>query len=80
MNAWQRLLAASTLTAGTAWGLITHPKLDSGVIVNDGIEMEVEIMTMDAEIDDNEVTLDVNLESVEVQLSDNELTIEVEEW
>ena len=30
MNAWQRLLAASSLAIGTAWDLITHPKTGGG--------------------------------------------------
>ena len=39
MNAWQRLLAASSLAIGTAWDLITHPKTGSGVVVNTGATM-----------------------------------------
>lgn len=30
MNAWQRLLATSSLVMGTAWDLITHPILQLG--------------------------------------------------
>lgn len=42
MNAWQRLLAASSLAIGTAWDLITHPKLGgAGVIVNNGATIQL---------------------------------------
>ena len=37
MNAWQRLLAASSLAVGTAWDLITHPNTGgSGSTYNTG--------------------------------------------
>ncbi len=37
MNAWQRLLAASSLALGTAWQLISSPRTGgSGVTVNNG--------------------------------------------
>jgi len=37
MNAWQRLLAASSLAIGNAWDLITHPRTGgTGVIINTG--------------------------------------------
>jgi hypothetical protein len=38
MMFWQHLLAASSLPAGTAWELITHPRTGgAGVVVNNGI-------------------------------------------
>lgn len=37
MNAWQRLLAASSLAIGTAWDLITHPKTGgAGTVISNG--------------------------------------------
>jgi hypothetical protein len=38
MSAWTNLLAASSLAAGTAWDLITHPRLGGGsILVHDAI-------------------------------------------
>jgi len=43
MNAWQRLLAASSLAIGTAWDLITHPKTGgAGVVVSNGATITVD--------------------------------------
>lgn len=41
MTAWEFLKTASALATGTAWGLITHPKTGSGVVLNDGYRVEV---------------------------------------
>ena len=42
MNAWQRLLAASSLAVGTAWELLTHPRTGgTGVVVNTGAQADV---------------------------------------
>jgi hypothetical protein len=38
MSAWTNLLAASSLNTGTAWDLLTHPRLGGGsILVHDAI-------------------------------------------
>jgi hypothetical protein len=38
MSAWTNLLAASSLAAGTAWDLLTHPRLGGeSILVHDAV-------------------------------------------
>ena len=72
MNAWQKLLAASQLAAGTAWQLISNPKLGTGggVIVNDGIAIELA---------DNSIQIEVTPMQIEVEVSSAEVIAEVQD-
>jgi hypothetical protein len=81
MNAAQWLLTKSSLAFGSAGAhLASVLATGSGVVVNDGIETEVDIMTLDAEIDDGVLELGLSNEGVVAEVADNELTVEVEEW
>ena len=70
MNAWQRLLAASTLAIGSAWDLITHPKLGSGVVVNTGAVAVVLDTTLSVALVDHTVAVSVGFAPVAAVVSD----------
>lgn len=78
MNAWQKLLAASQLAAGTAWQLISNPKqgVGGGIIVNDGIEVELPESTVEVEITTMQVEIEIAPAQFEVEIVDS--TVEVE--
>ena len=77
----QALLAASSLASGTVWDLITHPRTGgTGVVVNDGISVELSTMTFDVEIDEQGLDVQVIDEVPAVEINDNTIIIEVEEW
>lgn len=69
MTAWAKLLAASQLLAGTAWQLISSPKVGgAGLIVNDGVTAEI----------GDETAVEVDLGSAEVEVQSTSIEIEVE--
>lgn len=81
MNAAQLLLAKSSLLFGsTGAHLVSVLAAGSGVVVNDGIETEVNLMMLDVEVDDSVVEIELSAEGVVAEVADNELTVEVEEW
>ena len=60
MNAWQRLLAASSLAIGTAWDLITHPRTGgSGVVVNNGATVALTDNTVLIALTDNSMGISI---------------------
>lgn len=78
---YQRLLAASSLPSGTVWDLITHPRTGgTGLVVNDGISVELSTMTFDVEIDEQGLVAQVIDEVPVIEINDNTIIIEVEEW
>jgi len=78
---YQRLLAASSLPSGTVWDLITHPRtVGTGLVVNDGISLELSTMTFDVEIDEQGLDVQVSDEVPVIELNDNTIIIEAEEW
>lgn len=71
MNAWEKLLAASQLTTGSAWDLLSNPKQGgAGLVINDGVAVEVAEMPVEVE---------VLLEQIEVALGDNTVIVEIED-
>lgn len=80
MNAWQYLLSRSSILVGTAWEHITSPLRPTGLVVNDGIAVEVDEMTVEATVEDLAVDASVDLSPVEAQVEDNPIIAEVEEW
>ena len=60
MIAWEKLLAASSLVVGTAWDLISSPKLGgAGVVVNDGVQVLLDISPVVANLVDSRVTVEM---------------------
>ena len=75
------LVAASSLPSGTVWDLITHPRTGgTGLVVNDGISVELSTMTFDVEIDEQGLVAQVIDEVPVIEINDNTIIIEVEEW
>lgn len=71
MTAWENLKALSALAVGTAWQLITSPKLSgSGVIVNDGIEVEIADAPLSAELAAETFTAEIAPAPVVVEIAD----------
>lgn len=71
MTAWENLKALSALAVGTAWQLITSPKLSgSGVIVNDGIEVEVADVPISAELAAEAFAVEIAPASVVAEVAD----------
>ena len=81
MTAWQNLIAKSSIAVGTAWDhLASLLAVGTGVVVSDGITVEVDQMVVDATVEDTPVEASVDLSQVEAQVEDNPIIAEVEEW
>lgn len=83
MNTGAQLLANSSLSSGAAWALLANPKGPSGsfgLVVNDGITVEVEVMSIDVEFDDQASVVEVDQGDLSFEINDEPITIEVEEW
>lgn len=81
MTAWANLLAKSSIAVGTAWDHLTSILTGgSGVVVNDGIAVEVAEMVVEATVEDLAVDASVDISPVEAQVEDNPIIAEVEEW
>jgi len=68
MSAWDKLLAASSLLAGTAWQLISSPKTGSG---SGGT---VYVQQISASVDDGIVTATVSTDVDNVTWQDNTIS------
>jgi hypothetical protein len=77
MTAWQKLLAASSLTSGTAWQLISNPRIGSGVVVNDGIAVDVAEEPFLVELDAMQLDVELSDAAVEVELADAVVVAEI---
>jgi hypothetical protein len=78
MTAWAKLLAASQLLAGTAWQLISSPKVGgAGLIVNDGVTAEIGDEPVAVEVA-GATMVEVNLDSQDVAAQIGTIEIEVE--
>ena len=81
MTAWQTLTANSTLLSGTAWQHLNNQTAGSGgVVVSDGINVEVNTMTVEIELDVS--TLEITMADVPVviEFSNESIVLEVPEW
>lgn len=88
MTAWVKLLAASRRDSGTAWQLISDPKLGGGLIVSDGIavdlsdspyEVEFEPMQIDVELSEAAVAVEVADTAIEVEISPETIEVEIQQ-
>jgi len=68
MSAWDKLLAASSLLAGTAWQLISSPKTGSGSGAT------VYVQQIDVRLDDGNVSSSVVVDVDSVELQDDTIT------
>lgn len=87
MNAWQNLLAASSLTVGSAWDLITNPKIGGfGNIYNTGAEAIIDSSpigvtissAVDVSIANTTLVVEINNTSVETIVSPDIIGIVVD--
>ena len=70
MNAWDYLLASSSLTTGTAWDLLTHPKIGGGsILVHDAVGT-INDISVSAVVNDLSVSAVVNDISVSAVVND----------
>lgn len=78
MNAGQYLLAKSSLASGTAAAhLLSLIATGSGLVVNDGIDVELSTMQITVELDDSPVSVEIADTPVEVELSTTEIIVEI---
>lgn len=78
MTAWARLLAASQLVAGTAWQLISSPKSGgSGVVVNDGIAVELTNPDWSVEVQMAVVEVELTAPQIVVELAEQSIAVEL---
>jgi hypothetical protein len=66
MSAWTNLLAASSLAAGTAWDLLTHPRLGGGgsSLVHDAVGI----------VNDSSVSASVNTDPIVAVTNDTSIS------
>ena len=71
MTAWNVLILNSTLPSGSAWDHLNAQQAGgTGVIVNDGIAVE---------IDFEPVALEVLLQDIEAEVADEPIVVEIED-
>lgn len=71
MTAWAQLILHSTLPSGTAWAHLNAQEAGgTGVVVNDGIEIELGPMSLEVE---------VLMQDVEAEVADEPIIVEVED-
>lgn len=75
MTAWTQLTQHSTLPSGTAWQHLNAQLASGGTIVNDGITVDIEFSSVDAEIADDAILAEINDTGIVVELDEG---IEVE--
>lgn len=78
MTAWDKLIANSALETGTAWEHLQNQQGGAGfgVVVNDGIEVELMDMELEAVVDDG-IDVEINDTSVEAVLEDEDIQVEI---
>lgn len=69
MSAWSNLLAASSLSGGTAWNLLNNPKIGIGTIINTGAYVEVIPSSIRAEVSMLPYTISIYMDSISTQVS-----------
>lgn len=85
---YQRILAASTLTVGTVWELISNPKTGSGtvetiyieqiksVVSDDMTTSEIEDSTVQADVSEGVISSTVSVFDAQTALLDNTIRVE----
>ena len=71
MTAWNVLIMHSTLPSGTAWEHLNAQEAGgTGVVVNDGVVVELAL---------DPLTLEVLMQDVEAEVADEPIVIEIED-
>lgn len=70
MTAWAQLILRSTLPSGTAWQHLNAQQAGSGVVINDGVEIELDFVPFEVE---------VLMQDVEAEVADEPIVVEVED-
>lgn len=80
MTAWEWLKSRSSLLAGSAWDLLTHPAAGSGVVINDGYFVEMTTMEVETTLLDTPVLVEVPDQSLTVEIpSTGAIEVEIAE-
>lgn len=83
---YQRILNSSSLTSGSVWDLLSNPKPTvvqppditfDGIIVSDGIEINIEQNDMNIEIQENNIEILVEQPSFEVIVDETPLELAI---
>lgn len=71
MTAWNVLIMHSTLPSGTAWEHLNAQEAGgTGVVVNDGIEVE---------LDFEPIAMELQMQEVEAEVADEPIVVEIED-
>lgn len=70
MTAWAQLILRSTLPAGTAWQHLNAQQAGGGVVMNEGVAVEVDF---------DPLTLEVLMQDVEAEVADEPIVVEIED-
>lgn len=78
MTAWAQLILRSTLPSGTAWQHLNAQEAGgTGVVVNDGIAVELDFAPIDMEVLMQDVEAEVQDEPVVVEIEDAPVEVEL---
>lgn len=79
MTAWAQLILRSTLPSGNAWQHLNAQATGSGLVVNDGIVVELEASQITVEIDPGDAVVVVGESPIQVVVEDAPIYVEVQE-
>lgn len=79
MTAWAQLILHSTLPSGNAWQHLNAQATGSGLVVNDGIMVELEASQIDVEVDTGSFEATIEDAPIEVFVEDSPVYVEVQE-
>jgi hypothetical protein len=80
-TAWDQLIANSTLSSGTAWQHLQNQEgggAGTGVVINDGLHVELVEMEIQTQLDDSGVSVTLDDSPVEVVLDTEAIVVEIE--
>lgn len=78
MTAWEALKAASRLAAGTAWQLLTNPRL-GGQVVGDGVSASIDDAPIFAAVSTPQYLVDVELREISAAVAPAETAVSVDD-
>ena len=78
-TAWEILTGNSTLPSGTAWEHLNNQQGGSGVgvVLLDGLEVEMEERHVDVEVDLSALDVEVETQELDVEIETNEYEVEI---
>lgn len=81
MSAWTQLIANSSLSSGSAWQHLQNQKAGTGpggVVIIEGLNVELAEMEFEAQIDDTGVAITVDDGAIAVVVDDDVIEVEIE--